>query len=100
LSNPYYDARANVQAKLADMLQLLQDNDTEVPLTALTTHLTTTPEGPNNWRQFCRKRFKGYQSWTVTNGGRSPAENLRFARSTQPNGDIRKISINFLYNYK
>jgi hypothetical protein len=47
LSNPYYDARANVQAKLADMLQLLQDNDTEVPLTALTTHLTTTPEGPN-----------------------------------------------------
>jgi len=47
LSNPHYDARAKVREKLAYMLQLLRDDAPDVPLTALTKYLTTTPEGPH-----------------------------------------------------
>jgi hypothetical protein len=47
LSNPYYDARANVREKLTYILRLLRDDATDVPLTALTKYLTMMPEGPD-----------------------------------------------------
>ena len=46
LSNPYYDARANLRKKSAVLGHLLGDNAPEVPIAALVKYLTTTPEGP------------------------------------------------------
>jgi hypothetical protein len=62
LSNPYYEARANVREKLSVLRHLLRHDAPDVPLTGLVKYLTTTP-----WQQFCPKRFNGYRPWTGTN---------------------------------
>jgi hypothetical protein len=47
LSNPYYEARANVREKLSVLRHLLRHDAPDVPLTGLVKYLTTTPEGPH-----------------------------------------------------
>jgi hypothetical protein len=49
LSDPYYDARANVREKLTVIRQLLRPNAPDVPLEALTKYLTRVPEGPQKF---------------------------------------------------
>ena len=49
LSDPYYDARANVREKLTVIRQLLRPNAPDVPLEAVTRYLTTVPEGPQKF---------------------------------------------------
>jgi hypothetical protein len=49
LSDPYYDARANVREKLTVIRQLLRPNAPDVPLEAVTKYLTTVPEGPQKF---------------------------------------------------
>ena len=46
LSDPYYDARANVREKLTVIRQLLRP---DVPLEAVTKYLTRVPEGPQKF---------------------------------------------------
>jgi hypothetical protein len=49
LSEPYYDARANVREKLTVIRQLLRPNAPDVPLEAVTKYLTRVPEGPQKF---------------------------------------------------
>jgi hypothetical protein len=49
LSDPYYDARANVREKLTVIRQLLRPNAPDVPLEAVTKYLTRVPEGPQKF---------------------------------------------------
>jgi len=46
LSDPYYDSRANMREKVALMCSLLRWNAPDMPLEALVSFVTSTPEGP------------------------------------------------------
>jgi hypothetical protein len=49
LSDPYYDARANVREKRRAIRHLLRRNAPDVPLEAVTNYLTRVPEGPQKF---------------------------------------------------
>jgi hypothetical protein len=46
LSDPYYDSRANVRAKVAVIGSLLRRNAPDIPLATLVNFVTSTPKGP------------------------------------------------------
>jgi hypothetical protein len=58
LSNPYYDSRANMRAKLRIMCRVLESNAPESSIAALTKFLTSTPEGPEKFATILSEEAK------------------------------------------
>ena len=58
LSGPHYDSRANLRGKLKFMCTLLQRDDREISIAALTKFLTSTLEGPEKFAMILSQESK------------------------------------------
>jgi hypothetical protein len=58
LSDPYYDSRANLRAKLRIMCRVLGSNAPESSIAALTKFLTSTPQGPEKFAMVLSQEAK------------------------------------------
>jgi hypothetical protein len=58
MSDPYYDSRANVRAKLRLMCRVLRPNAPEISMAVLTKFLTSTPQGPNKFATILSQEAK------------------------------------------